>query len=302
MNTENDIIKKVKLSSSVYFKSDFSAPWGINIPKGSVAQFHIVTRGQCVIKIEDKELQLFAGDIIVLPLGTSHWIADSKLSARKDKQEVIESLTDNKPLFEGDNISTTLLCGHFEFDRSFDHPLIKELPEIIHISDMERKEFHWLESIVNLVIQETGSEDFGSYTIADKLGEVLFIHILRAYILRTKSKKGFIAAISDSRINKALNAIHNQNEKNWKLPSLAQKAGMSRTSFSNLFKKLLGETPSSYITNWRMIQAKELLKESTISIGEISDRVGYQSVPAFNHVFKKRIGQTPLRYRQSLIN
>ena len=46
----SDILSKVKLTSVVYFKSDFSEPWGMEIPKGPFAQFHIVTKGQCVLK------------------------------------------------------------------------------------------------------------------------------------------------------------------------------------------------------------------------------------------------------------
>lgn len=301
MDLLSDILNKVKLSSAVYFKSDFSAPWGMEIPRGPFAQFHIVTRGQCVLKTKDKELQLFAGDIVVFPLGTSHWLADQESSERKGGQDVVQSILDGKSLFEGDNISTTLVCGHFEFDRDIDHPFVHELPEIIHITDSERKEISWLESITNLVIQEAGSENSGSNIIVNKLGEVLFIHTLRAFIQRNSTKKGFLAAIQDERISKALRAIHDSPEKDWRLDSLAQIAGMSRTSFSNKFKDLIGETPLTYITNWRILQAKELLKESKKSVGEIADKVGYQSEAAFNRIFKKRVAQTPLKYRHSVL-
>ncbi len=295
----SDILNKIKLSGAVYFKSDFSAPWGINIPQSLFAQFHIVTRGQCVLRVKDKNIQLFAGDIIVLPLGGEHWLADNESSERRSEQEVIDALTNGISLFGRYPISATMLCGHFEFDRSIDHPLINELPEIIHITNVEHKELHWLESIVSMVIQEVGSEMPGSNVLVDKLCEVLFIHILRAFILNNKSEKGFMAAIKDKRISKVLSATHDYPERNWKLSSLAEEAGMSRTSFSNLFKSLMGETPLAYLTNWRMLKAKELLRESTDLVGEIAEKVRYQSEPSFNLVFKKRVGKTPLKYRQA---
>ena len=301
MDVLSDILEKVKLSSVVYFKSDFSTPWGMDVPKSPFAQFHIVTRGQCLLRTNDKQVQLFSGDIVVFPIGTSHWLADKESSERKKGQDIVAAILNGKSLFEGDYISTTLVCGHFEFDRNIEHPFIKELPEMIHIKDSDRKELSWLESISNLVIHEAGNETSGSNIILNKLGEVLFIHTLRAFIQKNSKKKGFLAAIQDERISKALKAIHTNPEKNWHLSSLAKIAGMSRTSFSNRFKNLIGETPLNYITNWRILQAKELLNETKKSVGEIAEKVGYQSEAAFNRVFKKRVTITPLKYRQSTL-
>ena len=61
----------------------------------------------------------------------------------------------------------------------------------------------------------------------------------------------------------------------------------------------MGATPLNYITQWRVLQAKELLKESNKSVGEIAVDVGYQSEAAFNRIFKKKVAQTPLKYRQA---
>ena len=301
MDILSDILSKVKLSSVVYFKSDFSEPWGMDIPKGPFAQFHIVTKGQCVLKTKEKSIQLFAGDIVVFPLGASHWLANNEKSKRYQGQDVVESILSGKSLFEGNQLCTTLVCGHFEFDRSLDHPFIKELPSIIHIEDTDLKQFSWLKSITDLVIEEAGMEQSGSGVIVNKLGEILFVHTLRVFIEKNKSKSGFIAAIQDERISKVLNEIHSSAAQDWNLEQLSQIAGMSRTSFANRFKSLTGETPFNYITQWRLLKAKELLEESSLSVGEIAEQVGYQSEAAFNRVFKKRVLQTPLKFRQSIL-
>lgn len=75
-----------------------------------------------------------------------------------------------------------MLCGHFEFDKTLDHPFIKELPSIIHINNTDLKQFSWLKSISDLIIEEAEKEQSGSEVIVNKLGEVLFVHALRAYI------------------------------------------------------------------------------------------------------------------------
>ncbi len=300
MDILSDILSKIKLTSVVYFKSDFSGPWGMEIPEGPFAQFHIVTKGQCDLRTGDKSIQLFAGDIVVFPLGTSHWLANNEHSKRIQGRDVVESILSGKSLFDGDKLSTTLVCGHFEFDKKLDHPFIKELPSIIHIDDTDMKQFSWLKSITGLVIEEAAKEQPGSNVIVNKLGEVLFVHTLRAYIEKNKASRGFIAAMQDERIARALKEIHALPRRDWKIEQLAQVAAMSRTSFANRFKLLTGETPFNYITQWRLLQAKELLNASSLSVREIAEQVGYQSEAAFNRVFKKRISQTPLKFRQNV--
>lgn len=301
MDILSDVLSKVKLSSVVYFKSNFSEPWGMEIPKGPFAQFHIVTKGQCVLRTKYKSMQLFAGDIVVFPLGASHWLANNEKSKLHQGQNVVASILSGKSLFEGNQLSATLVCGHFEFDRNLDHPFIKELPSIIHIDDTDLKQFSWLKNITDLVIEEAGKEQSGSGIIINKLGEILFVHTLRAFIEKNKSKTGFIAAIQDERISKVIKEIHSFVQRNWNLEQLAQIAGMSRTSFTNRFKSLTGETPFNYITQWRLLIAQELLEESSLSVGEIAEQVGYQSEAAFNRVFKKKVSQTPLKFRQSVL-
>jgi AraC-like DNA-binding protein len=298
MDILSDILKKVKLSSAVYFESDFSSPWGMTIPKSSFSQFHIVTKGQCIMKTEIKTIQLLEGDIIVFPFGTNHSLLDLESSKCKSGQEVVEGIMNGKPVFIGENISTRLVCGHFKFDTNIEHPFIKELPIIIHISGIEKKKFSWLESITNLIIQEAGSENSGKNIIVNKLGEVLFIHVLRAYMQKNSKKSGFIAAMQDERIGKVLKSLHQKPELDWQVNSMAKIAGMSRTSFSNHFKKLTGVTPFNYITQWRILEAIDLLRDSNKSVSEIAEKVGYLSEAAFNRVFKKRVEHTPLKFRQ----
>ena len=301
MDILSDVLSKVKLSSVVYFKSDFSDPWGMDVPKGPFAQFHIVTKGYCMLKTKDTCLQLFTGDIVVFPFGASHWIANNEKSKRYQGLEVVEAILSGKHLFEGDQLSTTLVCGHFEFDRTVVHPFINELPAMIHISNDDVKQFSWLKNITELVIDEAAKEKSGSSVIVNKLGEILFIHTLRALIEKNKLKTGFMAAMQDERISKVLKEIHTHPENDWQLEKLAQIAGMSRTSFINRFKSLIGDTPFNYVTQWRILQAKELLAESNLPVGEIAEQVGYQSEAAFNRVFKKNVEQTPLKFRQRVL-
>ena len=243
MDALSNILESVKISSAVYFNSDFSSPWGMEIPKGPFAQFHLITKGQCLLKINDQTIPLFGGDIVVFPFGASHWLADSPESKRLSGRRVVDSIRNNQSIFEGQNVSTSLMCGHFEFNKHLNHRFIQELPEVIHIKDTERKELNWLKSITELLIQEVASESSGSNIVVNKLGEILFIHTIRAYLLRKSDTHGFLAALQDHRISRALKLIHNNPEKEWNLNNLSEEAGMSRTNFANRFRDMTGDTP-----------------------------------------------------------
>ncbi len=298
MDVLSDIINSMRLSSAIYFKTDFSSPWGMEIPNGTFAQFHLVVRGQCILKTKNEKKSLFAGDIVVFPHGTNHWLADSESSKRMNGIEIVKSIRNGKSYARGDSISATLLCGHFEFDKDLSHPFFNELPIFIHISDIEKKGLSWLEGISSLIINETNYDQFGHNAVINRLGEVLFIHVIRGYIQQSKLQEGFFAALKDKRINKTLNKIHGSLDKNIPLEELASFAGMSRTSFFIFFKKLLGITPKKYILNWKMLKSKELIQNTENSISEICKMTGYSSESSFNKAFKKYASTTPLEYRR----
>ncbi len=299
MDALSSILEVVKIKSAVYFKSDFSSPWGMDVSTSNFAQFHMIVRGKCLLKISQEEtIELYAGDIVIFPFGKSHWLADSKDSKKENGLNVVKSIWDNNSIFKGDNFSTTLICGHFEFDRTIKHSFIESLPAFIHITDMERKEFTWLETISNLIMKELGENLIGNAITVNKLAEILFIHSIRAYILQNNDKVGFFAAIKNPKLSNVLKSIHNNPEYNWNLENLAREAGMSRTLFANKFKEIVGETPLHYITNWRILKAKKFLKESSVPISEVAEKVGYSSEAAFNRVFKKKVQKTPAVYRR----
>jgi AraC-like DNA-binding protein len=53
--------------------------------------------------------------------------------------------------------------------------------------------------------------------------------------------------------------MHDQPKRDWSLPDLAAEAGMSRTSFANTFRDIVGITPVQYLQNWRVGLVQKLL-------------------------------------------
>ena len=80
--------------------------------------------------------------------------------------------------------------------------------------------------------------------------------------------------------------------------SVAEAHAVSAPYLSRLFHEYAGISPSRYLTGYRMEQAKKLLRDSRLSIGEIAARVGYPDPFHFSKVFKNTVGVSPSQFRQ----
>ena len=192
-----------------------------------------------------------------------------------------------------------MIGGHFSLESKPAHPFVKDLPKVIHIYYQKSNEHSWLQLTATQIYEEVNRERPGSKILIDSLVKVVFIHTIRTYLEQESSPNGFLLALRDERISKALKLIQGAPEKDWKLEVLSKYIGMSRTLFCTKFKDLVGETSLSYLTNWRMIKAKEILLSSPeINIRDVATQVGYQAEASFNRIFKLKTGQTPANYRR----
>lgn len=298
MDALTDMLKSLRLSGGVYFRCELSAPWGMDIGQTSVAEFHVVARGSCWLKLtgEKSPICLEAGDVVVFPHGHAHVLLDAPESVALSMDAVIGSQkTENygPVVYGGDGMPANILCGYFEFDRKIHSPLLDALPPFIHIKGADVTELSWLQTTINFICHETRASGYGTEAVVNRLVEVLFIQIMRVYITQSTMPLGILGAIADAKIGLALNVMHQKPEYNWTLGELAQQAGMSRTAFAQRFHTLAGQTPMYYLTMWRMQKAKTILESGNMAMSAIAEQVGYQSEASFSKAFKKHIGISP---------
>jgi AraC-like DNA-binding protein len=82
---------------------------------------------------------------------------------------------------------------------------------------------------------------------------------------------------------------------------LAQDVFMSRSALYTKLRNMLGISPADFIRNVRLKHAAQLLSDTDLAIGEIAERVGYNTHKAFASNFKKMFGVLPSEYRSPLI-
>jgi len=123
--------------------------------------------------------------------------------------------------------------------------------------------------------------------------------VLRSWVDSGAGDAGFLAAVADEHLRRALTLIHESPERPWSVEDLARASGMSRSTFSERFRERVGETPMRYLTRWRMRLAQSLLATNA-SLGEIAEQVGYDSEWAFAKAFKRVFGEGPGATRRRL--
>ena len=74
MDLLSDVLALLKLQGTLYFRTEFSPPWGLAVPQfENVARFHFVHRGRCWLLVAgaDKPLLLEQGDLAIVPRGNA---------------------------------------------------------------------------------------------------------------------------------------------------------------------------------------------------------------------------------------
>jgi len=307
MDLLSEILQIVKLRGIVYFHARFQSPWGMEIPAGQFANYHIVTDGECWVNTNtaDKNILLQKGDMVLFPRGDSHALVDSLQSDIVSADELLNNArktNSNEMVFGGEGShSSSLICGHFEYEREYPHPLFETLPPFIHISARNNPNAQWFATASELAAQISTGNSMGKDAVINRLAETLFIQALADYLESIDSLSSFLAAMQDRHIGLVLKSMHDEIARDWSVMELANIAAMSKSAFSSKFHNMVGVPPIVYLASWRMLKAREMLIETTMPINLISEKVGYQSEFSFSKAFKKMTGLTPGAARKSVI-
>lgn len=308
MDVLSDILAALRLQGTLYFTTEFGRPWGLRVPRlQRVARFHLVVRGTTWVRVvpDDTLLKLETGDLVLIPHGAEHVLADTPDTPCRTVDEVVEAagFTGAGALVYGEADEggpTRLVCGHFAFDEAFDHPFLAQLPSALVVRWNEAVQGSPLEGMFRFITREVQEARPGHDEVVRRLSEVLFVQAVRFWADSTEHDRGILAALADRGLGRALAAIHEEPERRWTVESLARKAAMGRTAFSERFRQVVGETPHQYLTQWRIQHARRLLAESRLTLERVAERVGYESAASFSRAFKQAVGSPPGAYRDAV--
>lgn len=286
------------------------SPWGQQFAAvpGS-AGFQVILEGSCwLLPPHAAPLRLRAGDVLFLPHGSGHTLADHPTRAvtapacLPDAPELPESYrSDSVDRLGQAGPVTVVLCGAYQLDPSRTHPLLLTLPDRIHLpADPSRHPE--LRAVVQLLATEVANPRLGVGATAPALLDTLLMYILRIWLAEQPVQgrtTGWTAALNDPGIAAAIHAVHEEPAAPWTVAKLAAEAGVSRAAFARRFSELVGQPPLGYLTWWRMTTAARLLRATEAPLRTIAAEVGYSSEFAFANAFKRVHGVPPGAYRRA---
>lgn len=288
-------------------RSIVSPPWAMRIQDEAPLTLVTVVRGTAWVLPEvGDDVLLRPGDVAVLRGPKPYTVADDPSTRPQvvihpgqrcttPDGEIPYQLMDlgirtwgNQP--DG---ATMLLTGTYQSDSEISRRLLAALPElIVLVADNLRN------PLTSYLAEEVVRDEPGQEAVLDRLLDLLLVAVLRAWFARPDAATpGWYAAHSDPIVGPALRLLQNDSARPWTVASLAAATGSSRASFARRFKELIGEPPMTFLTNWRLTLAADLLREPDATVGSVARQVGYASPFAFSTAFKRVRGVSPASLR-----
>lgn len=307
MDVLSDVIAIMRTGRPRSARVQWHAPWGQRFPAAlGSAGFQVILQGSCWLTppAGGAPIALGIGDVVFFPHGHGYGLADSPATplAEPDcdpleEAELYASASIGQPLH---GTPTVTLCGGYQLDPTRAHPLLDDLPHMVHLPARlgHRAE---IRAAVDLLGSELDRPRLGTDTIVPALLDMLLLYILRAWFDEQPEQgtvTGWAAALADPAISAALHAIHRDPAQRWTVETLAAQARLSRAAFSKRFTTMIGQPPLTYLTWWRMTTAARLLHGSDAPLSEVATQTGYTSEFAFANAFKREYGTAPGRYRR----
>jgi AraC-like DNA-binding protein len=300
MDPLSDVIAGMNIRGAQFTRLEATAPWGWASRGDPVVKFVLVVRGSAVLttSAHPEPIRLCG----IMFDADPYRMFDDEASQTIDCVEVEKLRVGNRIEVGGGGALTSFVSGFFHVDTDEVRPLLSVLPKLLHLK-LDQSRSLAFQSVLELLALETERPGLGSEAVVSRLFELLFVHALRAYSAQPQElARGWLAALSDRQLALSLEAMHANFAANWTVEGLARTAGMSRSAFASRFKSVVGQAPLEYLTAWRVHRAVRLLQQRNVSISEVAERVGYESVAAFSRIFKRETGLAPGAFRRTLLD
>ena len=161
----------------------------------------------------------------------------------------------------GGGAKTILICGAVRFDHPAARNLVGILPQVIHIDASDGPRATWMQRALELMAAEAREFHPGGEAVITRLADVLVIQAIRGWIeTAPAARTGWLGALQDPQIGRALALIHRDPARDWTLAALADELAMSRSAFAARFTELVSEPAMQYVTRWRMQLAQSALE------------------------------------------
>ena len=293
--------------SAFLLRSSLDPPWSLRIEDGAPLTLVAVVRGQAwVLPDGGPPTRLDPGAVALVRGPEPYTVADSPATAPTVVIHPGQVCTtvDGEPLHDVMDLgvrswgnapdgATVMVTGTYQADGEISRRLVAALPPLAVLASDA-----WDSPLVPLLAGEIVRDEPGQDAVLDRLLDLLLVAALRSWFAQpTADAPSWFRAHGDAVVGPALRLLQNQPARSWTVATLAAEVGVSRAALARRFHDVVGEPPMTFLTNWRLALAADLLHEPDATVGGVARRVGYGSPFTFSTAFKRRYGRSPHAHR-----
>ncbi|MFC5373383.1 cupin domain-containing protein [Brevundimonas faecalis] len=294
------LLHDLRISGVDYGHQQLSEPWAIAFPKSAAARLHCIVEGGAWLAVEGEPPRaLSRGDVVFLPRGLAHVLHGT---AGRPTPHIAEWSSDQAG---GEGFSSSaseppdaviVSCG-VAFNEPCLHPLLALMPEVLTVPGAHCDPV--IKSLLTAMADEILVPKIGGATVLGRLADVVMTRVIRAWVETDQAQsQGWLTALRDPKLGRALGAMHRDLARAWTTADLARTAGLSRSVFAERFTTVMGQSPGRYLAALRIQTASRMLKEKRLGAAVIAQRLGYRSTPSFSRAVKRHLGRSPGELRR----
>ena len=284
-----------------------SPPWCLRVVDEAPLTLLAIARGEAWVSPDgDQPVRLGPGDVAVARGPDHYTIADPADAAPSvyihpgqdcrspTGESMAEAMTLGVRTWGNDpNGPTVMLVGAYESLGDVSDRLLRALPPLL---TLERAA--WDSTLATMLCDEAMREEPGQSAVLDRLLDLVLISALRAWFSRPEAEPpAWFRAHADPVVGRALRLMHGNPSHPWTLARLAVEVGASRSALARRFHDRVGEPPMTFLTEWRLALAADLLCEPDATVTSVASKVGYGSPFALSTAFKRVRGISPREHR-----
>ncbi|MGW5558182.1 AraC family transcriptional regulator [Micromonospora sp. NPDC003944] len=298
MDPFDNLLRGVHADGAAFGRSVLTPPWALRFTDGAPLTLCVPMRGEGWISHpdSDKPRLVRVGEAAAVR-GPAPFVfsAEPRSSfepgelrdVRRGRTGVVD------PAGADDTDRLVLLVGVYHVRGRVPQRLLGALPPVLVVPDD-----HDCAALRDYLDAQLDACRPGRQVVLDRLLDWLLVCTVRDWFDQPEAEApGWYRALSDDTVGPVLRAMHDTPGRPWTLASLAAQAGVSRSTLAKRFTALVGEPPLTYLTDWRMTLAADMLAESTATVAAVARHLGYADAFGFSAAFKRVHGMSPSRHR-----
>ncbi len=307
MDAIANLLEGTRARGAFALRCVMSPPWGLRILAESPATLIAAVEGDLWVAPDNGDpLHITPGGIAVTR-APDHYNVVGSLDTKPEiiiqpeqrccdlaGNSVLEEMTHGIRTWGSDPAGKCVfIVGAYEHLSTVSDKLKKMLPPVLALNKDD-----WDSPLVSILVDEVAKDEPGQAAVLDRLLDLLLTAALKAWVAKQDPDRPvWWQSQGDPIVERALRLIHRDPAYAWTLDKLAAKTNASRASLARRFNDIVGEPPMTFLKNWRMALAEDLLSRPGETIGTVSEKVGYSSPFAFSAAFKRIKGISPYEYR-----